>query len=292
MVLLRWLLRLCARLFHHPWMYFLLVRSLTIVAFLTPSVLEADNVLPICYREDTAPFSYLDEVGHPIGYTVELCERAAKILNSQTRMVPVTAENRFETLNNGDCDLLCEATTVTLRRREDVDFSFYTFLTGSAFLYPKSLSSNESSDEKIQVGYLRGTTVELAAKAGTIIGGNSAQYVIGDEFEFQSHEDARNALMIGSIHGYLADREILEAMLEEFPSLDQTHRISLRNLTYEPYAIAVRRGDHQTRLDIDTALAKLFTEAGLMRELLGTYIPTRQDDRLLEDLFKIQSIPE
>lgn len=262
------------------------------LAFVSSNVAANESALPICYREDTAPFSYVDDAGQPAGYTIELCKRVAMSLNKDTKMIKVTAEDRFEALERGDCDLLCEATTVTLKRRKDADFSFYTFLTGSAFLYPRSVNSGGAADQKVKVGYLKGTTVEIAAEAGRIISGRNGQFELNEQFEFESHEDAQEALASGEIQGYLADREILEAILEDIPSLAETHQVSNRSLTYEPYAIAVRLGDHDTRLKVDTALAEIFTMPNAMQKLLSEHIPNRRNDPLLMDLFKIQSIPE
>lgn len=269
-------------------MHIVLERIIAVIALTLPQTIAAGGGLPICYREDTAPFSYLDNEGEPDGYTIELCKHVAASLNLEVQMVAVTAENRFDRLARGDCDLLCEATTVTLKRRKQADFSFYTFLTGAAFLYPKVTGYAEKT---VNVGYLKGTTVEAAARAGNIIGGKSGQYVL-KEFEFESHEEAVTALVDGELQGYLADREILESMLEEFPQMAETYQISKQSLTYEPYAIAVRLGDFETRLMVDTALTDLFTTPGAMRTLLSKHIPTRSNDPLLEDLFRIQAVPE
>ncbi|EEX14954.1 amino-acid ABC transporter, periplasmic binding protein [Citreicella sp. SE45] len=287
-MLLRRLLWLHERLPRDTGMHFMLGWGVAILALSLPHVAAAEELLPICYREDTAPFSYLDDNGEPTGYTIELCKRVVASLNVDLQMIAVTAEDRFDRLARGDCDLLCEATTVTLKRRKQADFSFYTFLTGAAFLYPKSTGD---AGKTVNVGYLKGTTVEAAARAGNIIGGSSGQYVL-KEFEFESHEEAQEALANGELQGYLADREILELMLEELPRMADAYQISKQSLTYEPYAIAVRLGDFETRLKVDTALAEIFTTPGAMRAMLTEHIPARRNDPLLEDLFRIQAIPE
>ena len=48
--------------------------------------------------------------------------------------VPVGTEDRFEAVQDGRIDILCSADTVTLSRRELVDFSLFTFLDGAAVL--------------------------------------------------------------------------------------------------------------------------------------------------------------
>jgi polar amino acid transport system substrate-binding protein/glutamate/aspartate transport system substrate-binding protein len=61
---------------------------------------------------------------------VDLCRAVADGLAKQIGMadlkvtyVPVTSTDRFDAITGGKADLLCEATTVTLRRRESLGFS-------------------------------------------------------------------------------------------------------------------------------------------------------------------------
>lgn len=247
------------------------------------------DTLKICYRDDAAPFSYISEAGEPAGYTVDLCLRVATSLNTEPGMIKVTSENRFEELIKGSCNLLCGASTVTMERRETVEFSLITFVTGSALLYPDGLLSKNKSGTGVRVGYLRGTTVEDQRRAGTLIGGDKANF----EFvAYSSHEEAQAALDQGDLQSYIADREILDLILQRNPELAKTHRVTSKSITYEPYAIAVRLGDDDLRIAIDRVLADLFRKPEAMRELLLKYIPNRSDDPLLETLFEIQSIPE
>lgn len=256
---------------------------------LWPCIAGADETLGICYREDAAPFSYTSDAGEPTGYTVDLCQRVAASLNVKPDMIKVTSQNRFDELVKGSCDLLCEASTVTMARREIVEFSLITFVTGSALLYPEDLLSEKSTGADVRVGYLRGTTVEDQRRAGTLIGGDKAKF----EFvAYSSHEDAQTALDRGELQSYIADREILDLILKSNPELARTHRVTRKSITYEPYAIAVRLGDDDLRLAIDRVLANLFRKPEAMKEILLKHIPNRSDDPLLEDLFEIQSIPE
>jgi glutamate/aspartate transport system substrate-binding protein len=57
-------------------------------AFAQPSdgrlkVIHETATLRIAYRADSRPFSYLDAQGRPVGYTIELCERIARSLETQ-----------------------------------------------------------------------------------------------------------------------------------------------------------------------------------------------------------------
>ena len=104
----------------------------------------------IAYREDAPPFSYKDKLGEPAGFMVDLCRAVAKKLAEQLNLpslnaayVLVAAADRFEAITQQKADLLCEPTSVTLSRREQVDFSIPTFLDGASLMVradgPKNL---------------------------------------------------------------------------------------------------------------------------------------------------------
>jgi ABC-type amino acid transport substrate-binding protein len=93
-----------------------------------------EKAIRIAYREDAPPFSYKDKLGEPSGFMVDLCRAVAKKLADQLNLpslnvayVPVTAADRFEAIAQQKADLLCEPTSITLSRLEQVDFSIPTF---------------------------------------------------------------------------------------------------------------------------------------------------------------------
>ena len=86
--------------------------------------------LTLGYRTDAQPFSYRDESGNAAGYSVALCQKIAdqvkadlKLPNLTVEWLAVTMEGRFQALQEGKVDLLCEADSETLARRKDVGFS-------------------------------------------------------------------------------------------------------------------------------------------------------------------------
>src|SRR5262249_55391772 len=106
--------------------------------------IKAERAIRIAYREDAPPFSYKDAgATEPAGYIVEMCRAVAAklkddlgVLALKIAYVPVTAANRFDAIAKGEADLLCEATTATLARREKVAFSIPTFVDGPRLLSP------------------------------------------------------------------------------------------------------------------------------------------------------------
>lgn len=252
---------------------------------------QAGEDYKICYRADAAPFSFMADDGAPRGYSVDLCRHALASLGTEDpEMVPVTAEDRFDRLiKDQACHVLCEATTVTMRRRQDMEFSLITFLTGAAFLFPKSLLiETEKTEAVMKVGFLEGTTVHENSENGGFVNGATFNF----SFEpVESHEAAVLGLTDGTLQGYVADREILEQILAESPSLAELYQVGRQSLSYEPYALAVRMGDDRTRTAIDEVLAELY-RTGEIRKILSEYIPQRRFDPILMNLFELQSLPE
>ena len=120
------------------------------------------------YRPSEPPMSFRDGDGAVVGYTVDICNRiaaaatkAAGVPDAKVEYVAVNADNRFEAVQDGRIDILCGSTTKTLSRRELVDFTQLTFVTGAALL---SLNSAPIS----QLQELAGKKVAIVEKTTTI----------------------------------------------------------------------------------------------------------------------------
>ena len=96
-------------------------------AFAQPSdgrlkIIHETATLRVAYRIDSRPFSYVDDQGRPVGYTIELCERIARSLEAQLNVgitikwVPVDDRTRFDAIVNDTADMECGSTTVSLSR--------------------------------------------------------------------------------------------------------------------------------------------------------------------------------
>jgi len=213
---------------------------------------------------------------------------SARCCTWDATMVEVTSENRFDMLTSKACDVVCEATTVNMERREDKEFSLISFITGAVFLYPKGLGDETQPEGEVKVGLLSGTTIDEDVKDGWLESGDGIDFT----FERQeSHEQGAVKLAEGGLHAYVADREIIEQFLEDHPSLRDSHEVTRESLSYEPYALAVRLGDDKLRIEIDRVLAEMF-RSGEINELLQTHIPSRRYDPVLNRLFEIQSLPK
>jgi ABC-type amino acid transport substrate-binding protein len=79
----------------------------------------------------------------------------------RTEYVLVSSEQRFQAVRDGRIDILCDPSSVTLARREMVDFSLPTFLDGASVL-SRSIRPVQRFEDLAgkRVGVLAGTTTE------------------------------------------------------------------------------------------------------------------------------------
>ena len=249
--------------------------------------------LTVGYREDTPPYSYKNAIGEPAGYSVELCRAVAASIKEDLGLdvltvnyVAVSAEDRFANLVTGDIDLLCGATTATLKRRELVDFSIPTFLDGASVLYradgPKSMQ--ELAGQKI--GVRVGTTTEQALKGSLASLGIEATVVgVG------GHADGLARLEAGEVSAYFADRGILLFLLLQSNDASAL-LLSNRHFTHEPYALALPLGDGGFRLAVDRALSRIYRSGQVQEIFRASFGPQAQPSDLVRALYLIGTLPE
>ena len=255
--------------------------------------LRQDKTLRIAYRPDAPPFSYQTGSAEPQGFIVEICRAVAKSLTQQLQLpnlnivyVPVTAENRFDAIKDGKADLLCEATTATLSRREIVDFSISTFVDGASLLIrtdgPQSLQAMAGR----KIGVLGGTTTQEALQNSL-----KDENIAADVMPAKSHEEGLAMLDAGTISAYFADRAILQSLIKQ--SKDQKKLLLADNyLTVEPYALALPHGDEDFRLAVDRALSHLYRGGDIGTIFSQSFPDGQTPSGILKTLYLISGLPD
>jgi ABC-type amino acid transport substrate-binding protein len=245
----------------------------------------------LAYRADASPFSFeLD--GKPGGYSVNLCLEVAEALKDDLNLpqltasfVKVTAENRFDALVEGQADLLCEATTATLSRREKVDFSIYTFVSGASLVIRPGGPTSVDALAGHKIGVLGGTTTLQALDETLRENAITAEVTV-----VKTHDEGFEKLEKGEVTAYFGDRTILEDRLRRIPS--GTELLLADNyLTIEPYALAMPI-DHEFRLAVDRALSHLFRTGGLIKVFRNSFDPKAKPSDLIKMLSRVSGLPD
>jgi ABC-type amino acid transport substrate-binding protein len=254
--------------------------------------LSQGEPLRIGFREDAAPFSYRNDLGNPVGFSIELCgvivgdlKRELNLPDLLVEFKPVGAEDRFAALQDGTIDLLCGATTATLSRRERVDFSIPTFIDGASVLYRKDGPADFESLSGEKVGVRGGTTTETALREALAKLSVDAEVV-----SVTDHKDGLKMLEQGDLAAYFADQSILLFLLLKSGAQDRLW-LSGRFFTREPYALALPRGDDDFRLFVDRSLSRLYREGGI-GTLFTKSFGMAKPSQLVEALYLISALPE
>ena len=245
------------------------------------------GVFRIGYRADARPYSYQDARGHPAGYVVDLCREIAAALGPGVRpqYVLVHAGERFKSVHDGKVDILCDPSTVTIARREVVDFSIPTYLDGAGILSRQSAPVQRFEDlAGKRVGVLIGTTTERLLHNSLEELGVAATIV-----PVRDHRNGMDLVEDGKLDAYAADRGILAAMLRQGgrPGFE----LSKRYFSYETYALALPRDDSAFRLFVDKTLAALY-RSGRIHDILARTFGNAPLDPMLQAMFVINSLPE
>ena len=270
-----------------------------------------ENVLVLGVRADAPPFSFLTgrRDKNYQGYSVELCKRIAiravdQGIYSYFIYQKVTASDRFTLLRDGEIDMLCGASTVTLERMKVVDFSLFTFLSGASVMYQRhgAKDSKDQTDE-FKIGYLKDTTTEEEAQKivrefqrrqdDSVRPGVRAIKVV----PFDDHFTGLDQMLDHELDAYLADREILLALRQR--ALKE-HKIDLivshDYFSVEPYAIGLRPGKSDLRFITNSVLSEMFdwnrSDGGGVHifDVLRHSFPGKKFSKSLQDLFRIQRL--
>ena len=248
--------------------------------------IKATGELRVGYRTDAAPLSY-EKDGQPQGYTPIVCFALAPLIGQQLGMtdmevvfVPVDTKNRFEMVASGQIDLLCGAATITLKRRELVDFSIPVYVDGTAVALRREAPDTLEQLSGSKIGVRSGTTT-FEALENTL----TAENIEAEIVTFASHPDGMAALENNEVQAYFADQSILMDMVMNSNKQDKL-KIFGGILTVEKHGLAMVRGDSDFRLAVDRALSELYVN-GSMEKAFRKAMPEAEPGGALEALYLI-----
>jgi len=222
--------------------------------------IKQSGKIRIGYRVSEPPMSFLDQSGKPVGYSIDVCTRIVTEVktklgnaNIAVEYVPVDSSTRFPMLTDNSIDILCGATTMTLSRREVVDFTQLTFVTGASLLSLKSAPvAGVAGLQGKKVAVVKDTTT-IAALEGALKGALIEAEVV----PVASAAEGFGALQSGQVNAFSSDQVVLIGLL--LTSADRDNFVISNELfSYEPFALAVRRNDADFRLVADRVLSHLY----------------------------------
>ena len=252
------------------------------------------KTLTIAYRTDAVPFSFNDEKSQPTGYTVDLCKRIAASIEQQLKIqglkvnwMPATSANRIELVAKKQADMECGATTATLSRMEQVDFSSVVFIDGTGVLVRSDAgvkSFAELGGKRVAV--IAGTTNEKALNEAL-----KKRLVSATVVTVKNREEGLAALEGGKVDGFASDKLLIMGLAGKVKNA-QAYTMLPEDLSFEPLAIVLPRGDAGLRLAVNRALAQIYRSSGIV-EVFGKWFGALgAPSGLLEAMYILGGIPD
>lgn len=250
------------------------------------------KTVKIAYRADATPYSFADNKKEAAGYSIDLCKAIVDSMGRQLgttlkiEWVQVTTQTRFKTVASGQADMECGASTVTLGRMKEVDFSSIIFVETTGVLVKSDAGIRNATDlagKKIAV--ISGTTNEIAL-ANLVKSGKFNAVLV----PVKSREEGISALEAGTADAYASDKLLLiGAKVADAKAVT----ILPDDLSFEPYGIVLPRGDANLRLAVNTGLARIFG-SGQIVEIFKKWFTQigLQPGPLMLSVFTLGALPE
>lgn len=217
------------------------------------------------HRESSSPFSYVNEKGDPVGYSVDICLKifdAVKLeLKSpalKLKYVALKPADRIAAVKSGRVDVECGSTTNTVERQKDVAFSFTTFVAGARLLANKSANVKELTD-------LQGKTVVVTEKTTTekVVGQVSKERNLNLKIiTAKDHAEGFQKMETGAAVAVANDDALLFGLVTKAKDPAAFDFVG-KYVSVEPYGIMYRKDDPAFTKLMDVTVSSLFSSGQL-----------------------------
>ncbi|MGX1318753.1 glutamate/aspartate transport system substrate-binding protein [Bradyrhizobium sp. USDA 377] len=232
----------------------------------TLSAIKKAHTVRLGYRESSPPFSFLDQSGRPIGYSLELCEAIVEEIgvevddpNLRIDYVKVTSDDRIDAVLQNKIDLECGSTTANAERGKRVAFSPLMFVAGTKLMVPKASNVSAITDLKGKtVVVTKGTTNEQAMHAA------DKKFSLGlNIVTSPDHEQSYQMLADGKADAFATDDILLFGLIARHKAQDK-FRVTGDYLSYDPYGIMFKKSEPQLSAVVDRTFRKLGSNQDLI----------------------------
>lgn len=238
----------------------------------TLSDIKKRGTIRLGYSETSVPFSFKGSDGTPGGYSVELCQRIATAAatasgapDAKVEWVALTPSTRLDAVASGKVDLECGTTSITLSRREKIDFSIPIFVDASTIIARKSVASDFGGLQGKKVAVATGTTTLPALERALAKG-----FLKVDVVKTKTVMEGFEMLKAGKVDALAGDRTALVGTFLQGGGAEGL-TVFAENLSVEPYGLVLRRNDPDFRLVVDRVIAQLYRE-GEIQDVYGRWL--------------------
>jgi len=221
--------------------------------------IKAGKTINVGYSQDSVPFSFVGPDQKPTGFSIDLCAhviaaiaRAVDQPELKVNWVPGTVSERLLMVKSGKLDLECANTSRTLSRMRDVDFSILVFIETGGFLVHSDASiANLAGLNGKKIAVIKGTATEQRLLAQL-----KARLINAEVIGVRDGPEGMARLETGAADAFASDKIKLIGLASQSKAPERLALLQ-EDLSFEPYAFALPRGDASFRYEVDRALAQL-----------------------------------
>lgn len=256
--------------------------------------IKAAKVINVAFADNALPFSFVGTNKEPAGYSIDLCRRVIAGIgqavgqpNLKVNWLSGSTPERLRMIATGKADLECGNTSQTLARLANVDFSGLIFIDAGGVMIRADSSFNSMADlDGKKIAVLKGTTTE--ARLNAIVQKhlpNTRVVTVGDASE------ALAMLESGSVDAYAGDKIKLVGLAAQ--AKDPAKFVMLaEEISFEPYAMALPRGDSALRLEVNRVLTQVYLSDDIETIFARWLGVLGRPTPLLSAMYLLYSIPE
>ncbi len=197
-----------------------------------------------------APFESQNEKGEIVGFDVDVVTAIAKKAGIEVKFVNTPWEGIFNSLGQGDRDMVASAVTITDERKQTMDFSDPYFDAQQLIAVKEGSKVTKFADlKKLKVGVQTGTTGEEAV--------NKMQGKTSPNIKrFESTPLALKELEAGGVDAVVADNGVVINYVTNNPG-GKFKALSDKEFVPEKYGIALKKGNAELQAKLNKGLAEI-----------------------------------
>jgi polar amino acid transport system substrate-binding protein len=232
----------------------------------TPAASKAAKLYVVGTDAAYAPFESQNEKGEMVGFSIDLLNAVANKAAIEIKFINTPWEGIFNTLAQGDRDLLISSITITEERKQSMDFSAPYFDAVQLIAVKEGSKITKFSDlEKLKVGVQTGTTGDevvskLQGKTSTNIR------------RFESTPLALKELDAGGVEAVVADNGVVVNYVKNNTSV-KLKTVTDASFQPEQYGMAVKKGNAELLAKLNKGLADMKAD-GTYTKIYGKYFGT------------------
>ncbi len=251
--------------------------------------IKAAETIRIAYSPNAYPISFKDAEGVPRGYSVDLCRHIVTTVQQalgldalEIAWIEGNTPRRVAAVANGEADIECATTTMTLARQGRVDFSNVVFVESGGVLVKSDRGLRSLADlAGRKVGVVPETTTERRLRPVL-----SEREIDLELVPIRDAKDGRERLIADELDAVAGDRLVLVGQVAETGKAEGFAIVDA-DFSVEPYAFALPRNDAEFRLEVNRGLAEVYRSGEIDQIFQRWFGEDSAPTRLLETIYFI-----